>query len=116
MNAYLEFRYSLSSLASNSWCRDANAAIAVYLLAIRRGETAPAVLQEQYDAYFAELHEIAAGRLNLPGVSSATTGLSVTNFQFDIQQSRACHGANSHHRTTSSAGRNLFDESLQQIA
>lgn len=89
MNAYLEFRYSLSSLASNSWCRDANAAIAVYLLAIRRGETAPAVLQEQYDAYFAELHEIAAGRLNLPGVSSATTGLSVTNFQFDIQQSRA---------------------------
>lgn len=89
MNAYLEFRYSLSSLSTNSWCRDANAAIAVYLLAIRRGEAAPAVLQEQYDAYFAELHEIAAGRLNLPGVSAQAGGLSVTNFQFDIQQSRA---------------------------
>lgn len=88
MNAYLEVRYTLSGLAGNAWCRDANAAIAVYLLAIRRGEAAPAVLQEQYDAYFDELREIAAGRLNLPGVSSATV-LSVTNFQFDIKQSRA---------------------------
>lgn len=88
MNAYLEYRYALSTLANNSWCRDANAAIAVYLLSIRRGEAPPAVLQDQYDSYFAELQEIAAGRLNLPGVSSATS-LSVTNFQFDIQQSRA---------------------------
>ena len=88
MNAYLETRFTVSSLAGNAWCRDANSAIAVYLLAIRRGEPAPAVLQEQYDAYFHDLHEIAAGRLNIPGVSS-TTAIGVTNFQFDVRQSRA---------------------------
>lgn len=88
MNAYLETRFTLSSLAGNAWCRDANAAIAVYLLAIRRGEAAPAVLQEQYDAYFDELHDIAAGRLNIPGVGSASA-ISVTNFQFDVGESRA---------------------------
>jgi phage gp36-like protein len=90
MNAYLEVRYTLTALASNTWCRDANAAIAVYLLSIRRGETAPAVLQEQYDAYFDELKEIAAGRLNIaPGANPFSFGPSVTNFQFDIGESRA---------------------------
>jgi hypothetical protein len=88
MNAYLETRFTITSLAGNAWCRDANAAIAVYLLAIRRGEAAPAVLQEQYNAYFAELREIAAGRLSIPGVSSSTA-IGVTNFQFDVRQSRA---------------------------
>lgn len=90
MNAYLEVRYSLTALVNNSWCRDANAAIAVYLLAIRRGEPAPAVLQEQYDAYFDELKEIAAGRLNIaPGANPFSFGPSVTNFQFDVGESRA---------------------------
>ncbi|MCE9525464.1 MAG: DUF1320 domain-containing protein [Planctomycetales bacterium] len=37
MNAYLEERYVLSELASNTWCRDANAALAAFLLSIRRG-------------------------------------------------------------------------------
>jgi phage gp36-like protein len=90
MNAYLEVRYSLASLFGNTWCRDANAAIAVYLLSIRRGEAAPPELQEQYDAYFDELREIAAGRLNiLSGANPLSTNPSVSNFQFDIQQSRA---------------------------
>ena len=90
MNAYLEVRYSLANLFGNTWCRDANAAIAVYLLSIRRGAAAPPELQQQYDAYFDELREIAAGRLNiLIGANSLSTGPSVSNFQFDIQQSRA---------------------------
>ena len=90
MNAYLELRYTLSALASNTWCRDANAAIAVYLLSIRRGDPAPTVLQEQYDAYFDELKEIAAGRLNIaPGANSFSFGPSITNFQFDVGESRA---------------------------
>jgi phage gp36-like protein len=90
MNAYLEVRYTLSALANNPWCRDANAAIAVYLLSIRRGEPAPAVLQEQYDAYFHELSEVAAGRLNVaPGANPFGFGPSVTNFRFDVGESRA---------------------------
>lgn len=90
MNAYLELRYSLASLASNEWCRDCNAAIAVYLLSIRRGEPAPTVLQEQYDSYFAELLEIAAGRRVVPGVTTPRDTLpSVSNYQVDFTQSRA---------------------------
>ena len=56
----------------------------------RRGDPAPAVLQEQYDAYFDELKEIAAGRLNIaPGANSFSFGPSITNFQFDVGESRA---------------------------
>lgn len=90
MNAYLELRYTLTSLSGNAWCRDANAAIAIYLLAIRRGALAPAVLQEQYDAYLAELLEIAAARRNVPEVSSPLDAApSVTNFNIDFLQARA---------------------------
>ncbi|WP_425616263.1 phage protein Gp36 family protein [Anatilimnocola sp. NA78] len=90
MNAILEVRYSLASLAGNAWCRDANAAIAVYLLAIRRGEQAPQALQEQHDTYFAELLEIAAGRRNIPqAVITLDTRPSVTNFRVDFSQARA---------------------------
>ncbi len=90
MNAYLELRYPLASLAGNAWCRDANAALAIYLLAIRRGEVAPTVLQEQYDAYLAELLEIAAARRNVPAVSSPLDAApSVTNFNIDFREARA---------------------------
>jgi len=90
MNAILEVRYSLASLAGNAWCRDANAAIAVYLLAIRRGEPAPQSLQEQHDAYFAELLEVAAGRVNVPqAVITLDTKPSVTNFTVDFTRARA---------------------------
>ena len=52
LNARLEVRYRVADLAGNSWCRDANAAIAAYLLSTRRGAAAPDHLQEQYDAYY----------------------------------------------------------------
>jgi phage gp36-like protein len=90
MNAYLELRYTLPALAGNEWCRDANATIAVYLLSIRRGEPAPTVLQEQYDAYLAELLEIAAGRRNVPGAAGVLDAKpTVTNFAVDFRESRA---------------------------
>jgi phage gp36-like protein len=90
MNAYLELRYTLANLAGNAWCRDANAAIAVYLLSIRRGEPAPAVLQEQYDAYLAELLEIAAGRRNVPGAIPLVDATpTVTNFAVNFREARA---------------------------
>src|SRR5688572_25250701 len=90
MNAYLEQRYKLADLAGNAWCRDANAAIAAYLLSIRRGDAAPAPLQLQYDAYASDLYDISRGRLN---VSEATQTLemipTVSNFRIDPRQSRA---------------------------
>src|SRR6478672_5044876 len=66
INARLEMRYRLSDLAANTWCRDANAAIAAYWLSTRRGAAAPAQLQQQYDAYVAALADIMAGRIKLP--------------------------------------------------
>jgi phage gp36-like protein len=81
LNARLELRYRLSDLAANSWCRDANAAIAAYWLATRRGAAASAQLQQQYDAYVAALAEIALGKAKVPEVrESFDTSPSVTNF------------------------------------
>jgi phage gp36-like protein len=90
MNAYLETRYTLANLAGNTWCRDANAALAVYLLSIRRGEPAPESLQQQYDAYLADLLEISAGRQNVPQVTAPLDMLpTVTNYRLDLTQARA---------------------------
>src|SRR5829696_2377888 len=81
MNARLELRYTLAELASNAWCRDANAAIAAYWLATRRGEAAPAQLTQQYAAYLADLADIAAGKLKVPAaIESFDQTPGVTNF------------------------------------
>jgi phage gp36-like protein len=85
MNAYLEERYVLSELAANAWCRDANAAIAAYLLSIRRGDPAPAPFQEQYDSLLFELFKIADGRLKVPQAKeSVDTVPTVSNFAVDM--------------------------------
>ena len=85
MNAYLEERYVLSELAANTWCRDANAAIAAYLLSIRRGEAAPAPFQSQYDGLMSDLFEIACGRLKVPQAKESVDNLpSVTNFAVNL--------------------------------
>jgi phage gp36-like protein len=81
INSRLAVRYELADLAASAWCRDANAAIAAYFLANRRGAAVPAHLQQQYDAYLATLGEIAAGRLRVPDVGeSHDHAPSVTNF------------------------------------
>jgi phage gp36-like protein len=81
INSRLAVRYELADLAASDWCRDANAAIAAFFLANRRGTAVPAHLQQQYDAYTAALDEIAAGRLRVPGAGeSHDHGPSVTNF------------------------------------
>ena len=85
MNAYLEERYILSELASNTWCRDANASIAAYLLSIRRGDAAPAPFQSQYDGLMSDLFEIASGRLKVPETKESVDNVpSVTNFAVDL--------------------------------
>ena len=90
MNAYLEQRYKLADLAGNAWCRDANAAIAAYLLSIRRGDPAPAPLQLQYDAYASDLYDISRGRLSVPEATQTLEMIpTVSNFRIDPRQSRA---------------------------
>jgi phage gp36-like protein len=87
INARLEMRYRLADLAANTWCRDANAALAAYWLSTRQGGPAPAQLQQQYEAYLTALAEIAAGRLKLPQqIDSFDTSPGVTNFQIDLGQ------------------------------
>jgi phage gp36-like protein len=85
INARLEMRYALADLASNTWCRDANAAIAAYWLSTRRGLAAPAQLQQQYDAYVAELVAIVAGGIKLPQqAESVDFAPGVTNFEIRL--------------------------------
>jgi phage gp36-like protein len=87
VNARLEMRYRLADLAMNTWCRDANAAIAAYWLATRRGAAAPVQLQQQYDAYMAQLGEIAAGRMKVPGQAESFAALpGVTNFEVRLDE------------------------------
>ena len=87
MNARLELRYSLADLAANKWCRDANAAIAAYWLATRRGDPAPAQLTQQYAAYVADLADIAAGKLKVPeAIESFDQTPGVTNFTVNMNR------------------------------
>jgi phage gp36-like protein len=90
MNAALELRYDLEQLAGNDWCRDCNAAIAVYLLATRRGTAAAAEILEQYQSYFAELELIAAGQRRVPqAIEALQHSPTVTNFDVDPTQAVA---------------------------
>jgi phage gp36-like protein len=84
MNASLLVRYAESELTGNSWCRDCNAMLAVYLLATRRGAPAPDQIQEQYEAYLDDLEEILASRKCVPGVVSLFEHRpTTTNFRFN---------------------------------
>src|SRR4029453_10185223 len=81
INSRLAMRYKLADLAANTWCRDANAAIAAYWLSTRRTGTAPAHLQQQYDAYLGLLDRIVTGHLRVPkAAESFAAGPSVSNF------------------------------------
>lgn len=87
MNSRLQMRYQLADLATNAWCRDANAAIAAYWLSTRRGAAAPAHLTQQYDAYMLELNEIALGKRKVPEApESHDMQPSVTNFEARLDE------------------------------
>ena len=87
INARLELRYQVADIAGNAWCRDANAAIAAFWLSTRRGDAAPAHLQQQYDAYIAALDEIAAGKLKIPqAIESFDVTPGVTNFELRLDE------------------------------
>lgn len=90
MNASLEMRYSLDSLANNAWCRDCNAAVAIYLLSTRNGAAATDAIQEQYEAYVLDLEHILAGRLRVPQATETLQHTpTVTNFAVDPTQAVA---------------------------
>jgi phage gp36-like protein len=87
INARLEMRYRLTDLAANTWCRDANAAIAAYWLATRRGAAAPAQLAQQYDAYVLLLDEIVNGRMKVPQqAESFEMSPGVVNFEVRLDE------------------------------
>ncbi len=68
LNAVLEVRYALSDLIANRWCRDANAALAAWLLAARKAENPPATLSAIRQFYLTQLAQIAAGEAKVPGI------------------------------------------------
>jgi phage gp36-like protein len=87
LNARLEMRYRLTDLSENTWCRDANAAIAAYWLSTRRGAVAPAQLQQQYDAYVAQLVAIVAGSIKLPQQAESFELMpGVSNFEIRLDE------------------------------
>src|SRR6476620_5176643 len=87
INSRLEMRYRLSDLAANTWCRDANAAIAAYWLSTRRGAAAPAQLQQQYDAYVAALTDIVAGSIKVPQQAESFELMpGVTNYAIRLDE------------------------------
>jgi hypothetical protein len=80
-------RYKLADLAANTWCRDANTAIAAYWLSTRKSGTAPAHLQQQYDAYLGVLDRIVTGHLRVPeAAESFDPGPTVSNFAMHQNQ------------------------------
>ncbi len=87
INARLEMRYRLADLTANTWCRDANAAIAAYWLSTRRGAAAPAQLQQQYDAYMAQLVAIVAGSIKLPQQAESFDVMpGVSNYEIRLDE------------------------------
>jgi len=86
MNAALEMRYRLADLAGNPWCRDCNAALAVYLLATRRGNAAPSHLENQHEQYLQDLADIRLGRMKVPHAAESLDSVpQVTNFNVNLR-------------------------------
>jgi phage gp36-like protein len=87
INSRLAVRYVLADLAANAWCRDANAAIAAYLLSTRQGAAAPSHLAAQYEHYLATLDRIATGHLRVPDApESKVPGPSVSNYAVSMNR------------------------------
>lgn len=82
MNAAIGRQYTpLSDLASNDWCKWANATLAAFYLSTRRNNPAPATLADQVKEIEELLDEIAWGKRTIPDAVPSFNQLpSVTNF------------------------------------
>lgn len=66
MNADLDEVYILSQLASNVWCKWANATLAIYELSKRRNNPCPASLIDDVKEITERLRDIGMGRARVP--------------------------------------------------
>lgn len=90
MNAFLEMRYELSDLSGNDWCRDANAALAAFLLGGRRNNPVSPVLSTENTQFLDDLKEIRDNNMTVPGAFDSNDALpSVTNFRPERSRGQA---------------------------
>lgn len=75
--------YSAADIAESRWVHFACRALSVYYVCLRRNEPVPASVQEEYEKTMAELAAIADGTLTLPGAAKSTSGIQVSNQNFD---------------------------------
>ena len=85
MNTYLRYQYSLTALATNEWCKWANATLAAYYIRTRRNNPAEQSLIDQVADIRRMLIEIRWGRLAIPGqVPAYDYRPTVSNFRPEI--------------------------------
>lgn len=82
LNAVLDQRYDVTQLASNAWCRDANAVFAAYFLAARKSsDDPPPMLAILFAWYRDTLADIGRGVLKVPQAAETHDNVpSVSNF------------------------------------
>lgn len=81
MASFLALRYDVTALMGNTWCKQANAALAAYLLATRRGDPAPSQLAEMRSQVIADLEAIKSGAQKIYGASEDFQQLpTLTNY------------------------------------
>ena len=82
MNQVLDQRYILSELATNDWCKYANATIAVYMLMTRRGNPAPQDVEREFRETMEFLDDVRLGIAKIPQANeSFETIPTVSNFE-----------------------------------
>lgn len=88
MNAALSNQYpTLSSLASNAWCKWCNAYLAAYMLYARRGNPPPHIVIEAVGDYREKLAEARWGRFQIPEqLPENETIATVSNFQPELHR------------------------------
>lgn len=86
MNFYLERRYDLSDIASNTWCKWANAYLAVYYLDTRLGNPASPVITEHRDEILELLKTIGRSGNRIPEATESFNFLPrLTNYQANLR-------------------------------
>jgi hypothetical protein len=84
----LEVRYDLADLAGNAWCRDCNAALAAYFLAVRHDDV-PSGIAAEHARYLSDLANIRDALLQVPEVvESDYHRPTATNFAVDLRERR----------------------------
>lgn len=94
VNKYLLKRYTVAAIAASTWAKWATAYIAAYQLGIRRGNSVPQTLADEYERYIEDLKAIESGANSLPAddglaAEQFDNSPSVTNYTVDGRYARA---------------------------